>query len=86
MRVSFHRDFRKDLDRLTPHQKRRVDQALELFENHPFDPQLKNHPLHGDLKGRRAIVAGDDLHLVFRQENNYDEVVFLSVGTHNQVY
>lgn len=86
MTLDFHKDFNKRLDKLTTKQKRRVAEALLLFEKDPHDPILRNHALHGDRKGNRAISAGGDLRIVFREENNYDLVVFLTVGSHNQVY
>ncbi len=86
MIIDFHKDFSKQLIKLAPNQRMKVATVLRLFEKNPHDPQLKNHALHGELKGNRAISAGGDLRLVFREENNYEVVVFLSVGTHNQVY
>ena len=86
MKIDFHKDFEKGFLKLTLNQQKRIDQALEIFENNPHDPQIKNHPLQGDQKGRRSMAAGGDLRLVFRVENSYERVIFLSVGTYNQVY
>jgi len=86
MRIRFHKDFRKGLKKLTPNQKIRVGETLEFFENDPFDPILKNHALKGNLLGYRAISAGGDIRLIFREQDNYVYVLFISVGTHNQVY
>jgi len=86
MTVVLHRNFRKGLEDLNPSQKKRVGVILQIFKNNPFAPQLRNHALHGKQKGRRAISAGGDVRLVFTETNNYEQVHFLSVGTHNQVY
>ncbi len=86
MKIDFHKEFSKKLVKLTPNQKKRVVEKLKLFEQNPHNPQLRNHPLHGDQKGTRSIAAGGDIRLVFREEYHYELVVFLSVGTHNQVY
>jgi addiction module RelE/StbE family toxin len=86
MTIDFHKEFCKRLVKLTPNQKKRVAEVLKLFEKNPHDPQLRNHALHGDQKGNRAIAVGGDLRLVFREENHYEWVIFLSVGTHTQVY
>lgn len=86
MRVIFSKKFRKDFKKLSANQKDRIDEVLDVFSNDPFDIRLKNHALHGDLKGKRAIAAGGDLRLIYFEENNYETVHFISVGTHNQVY
>ena len=86
MTVVLHRNFRKGLENLTSNQKKRVGEILQLFKDNPYDPQLKNHALHGKQKGLRAIYAGGDLRLVFKEENDCQRVIFVRVGTHNQVY
>lgn len=86
MQVDFHKVFRNGLEKLTPNQLKRVDRILELFEKNPCDPQLGNHALKGKLLGYRSIAAGGDLRLLFKEENNYQKVIFVRVGTHNQVY
>ena len=52
----------------------------------PYDKDLYNHPLKGDKRGKRAIAAGNNLRLVFKEQNEYVKILFLSVGNHNQVY
>lgn len=86
MELIFHNAFRKGLEKLTSNQKHRVDQALDLFESNPFHPQLNNHGLKGKLKGFRAVSAGGDLCMIFREKENYHIVEFVLVGSHNQVY
>jgi len=86
MRVDFHKDFRKGLEKLIPNQLKRVDRVLELFEQDPHDPLLSNHALKGKLQGYRSVAAGGDSRLVFNEENDYQRVIFIRVGTHTQVY
>lgn len=86
MIIEFHRDFLKQYDRLRKGEKARTDKTLVLFERNPFDKTLKNHALKGLLKGKRAIWAGGDLRLVLKEEGDYALVLFLEVGSHNQVY
>lgn len=61
-------------------------ESIHLLQIEPYNPSLKNHPLHGEQIGLRAISAGGDLRLVFYEINEYKKVVFLRVGTHEQVY
>lgn len=86
MRILFHKDFRKGLEKLTANQKTRVGETIAIFENDPYEPILKNHALKGPLLGYRAISAGGDLRLIFKENDDYLYVVFIKVGTRNQVY
>ncbi|MEW6236320.1 MAG: type II toxin-antitoxin system mRNA interferase toxin, RelE/StbE family [Candidatus Omnitrophota bacterium] len=86
MRIELHRNFEKAFAKLNPKQRQRVKETLDLFRRNPYDPQLKNHSLHGCLKGERSISAGGDLRLIFEEEDDYRKVVFVRVGTHNQIY
>jgi len=86
MKVDYHKGFKKEFKKLRVGEKKRVMEALMLFKNTPYDPCLKNHALKGEKKGRRAIWAGGDLRIVFKEYNDYVFVLFLQVGSHNQVY
>ena len=86
MRIQFHKDFRKGLEKLTANQKTRVGEIIALFENDPYDPILKNHALKGPLLGYRAISVGGDLRIIFKEKDDYLYVMFIKVGSHTQVY
>ncbi len=86
MQVDLHRDFNKAYAKLSIKQKENVKKVIFLFKNNPHDPILRNHALHGKHKGHRAISVGGDLRIVFVEENNYEIVEILNVGTHTQVY
>lgn len=72
--------------KLERRKKKAVDEAIDLFARHPFDPALNNHQLKGVLKGRRSISAGFDLRIVFREEGKYAFVSMIKVGSHEEVY
>ena len=76
----------KDFAKLNIKQQDRVDDVLSIFENDPINPVLKNHSLKGKERGKRAISAGGDLRIVFREFSGYVEVLFLRVGSHSKVY
>ncbi len=90
MKIVFKNRFIKQYQHLKEGEKKRIDRALLLFEQNPYDPRLRNHPLQksGKIKdiGLRAIAAGGDLRLVFQEHEKYTLVLFLAVGSHNQVY
>ncbi len=86
MDIVYHKNFIKLYEKLPSKQQDKIEQAIDLFQEDPHHPQLKNHALHGKERGKRAIAAGGDLRLVFEEENDYQKVIFVRVGTHTQVY
>ncbi len=86
MEIHYHKDFEKRFRKLTPNIKSKVLKAIEKFISHPNHPTLRNHPLTGGLRGRRAFSVTGDIRIIFREYDNYTVVIFLDVGTHNQVY
>jgi len=45
MNIEFDKCFKKQFTKLSPIDKKRVKQALELFQESPHAPALKNHML-----------------------------------------
>ena len=86
MIIGFKKSFIKRYAKLRAVDRDKVDNALRLFEQSPNSPVLKNHALNGVLAGKRSIRAGNDLRLIFEIEGDYVLVVFIDVGSHNQVY
>ncbi len=86
MRFVHRKKFTKGLEKLTPNQKKSVGEVIKLFEDDPFHPKLNNHALHGKLKDLRSISVGGDLRITFFEEDNYEVVYLVCIGTHNQVY
>lgn len=78
--------FKKMFRNLSQAQRDRVNEALRIFVKNPMDPILRNHPLKGGLKGKRAIDIEFDLRISFEEYDEYHVVVLLAVGTHQQVY
>jgi addiction module RelE/StbE family toxin len=58
---------------------------IKLFVLNPKHPLLKDHKLKGEKKGLRAFHVIGDIRIVYKQITA-DTVLFLDVGTHNQVY
>ena len=62
--------------------------ALELLETDAFDPSLRTHKLHGELKDSWACSAGYDLRIVFGfvQHEGVEAILLKAIGTHDEVY
>jgi addiction module RelE/StbE family toxin len=60
---------------------------LELFINDPFDAKLKTHKLSGKLKDLWSFSLDYDLrNLFYFTKDKPKKVVFVDVGTHEEVY
>lgn len=86
MEIRYHKAYMKSFKKLPSFIKPKVLQTVELFIRDPIHPSLHNHPLTGKLAGRRAVSVTSNIRIVFEEYNDYTLVLFLDVGTHNQVY
>ena len=86
MEILFSRRFIKRYAKLTRENKERVDTVIDIFQRNPFDARLVNHKLTGSRKDMRAVWAGYDLRLLYVEQNGYLIVLFVDVGTHDEVY
>ena len=62
-----------------------IKEKLERFTANPFDPELKNHKLSGQLKGLRAVSVAYNCRIVFSMVEE-DTALLVSIGTHDEVY
>lgn len=88
MKTKLHASFRKYYkNRVVIHKKliSQTELRIDLFRSNPQNPILKDHALSGTKKGLRAFSVTGDIRIVYRPISE-DEVVFIDIGSHNQVY
>jgi mRNA interferase YafQ len=85
MKIRLHKSFKRQYAHLKPAQQRRLKEAFELFIVEPFHPDLYNHSLLGEWAEYRSIALGGDWRAHYKQIEE-DEVLFVAVGTHSQLY
>jgi len=86
MTIKLHKNFIKQAANLKPAQKKRLEEAMKLFQRQPNHPDLYNHPLAGEWKGYRSIAFGGDWRAHFELTDNERVAWFVALGTHNQLY
>lgn len=86
MEIHFKKSFSRSYEKLSARDKEKVDHAVFLFQQDPFQEELRNHALKGSMKGQRAFSAGFDLRIIYREEDGHAVVYFLNTGSHNQIY
>ena len=68
--------------------KNRILDVLEIMSNDPFDPRLKTHKLHWILKNLQSSYIDYDTRLIFAidKEINFNKIILIDIGTHEEVY
>ena len=63
----------------------RISERIVLFQSDPRNKILNNHCLIGKMKGLYSFSITGDIRVVY-QWIDKEKVVFLDIGSHNQVY
>ena len=67
-----------------------IEKVLHRLETDPFHPLLHTHKLTGQLSGTWACSVGYDIRMLFEfvqnPESGVEEILLLTVGTHDEVY
>lgn len=89
MKIRFTREFTQKYRKTDPRIQNSFDKRLKLFLADPFSPILNNHSLTGNYQGYRSINVTGDWRAIYsesKDEAGQTEVIFKTLGTHNQLY
>lgn len=86
MRLRRKKTFVKSFKKLSVKMKDKVLRILEIFEENPLHPTLRNHALKGEYFGMRSVDVTGDVRIIFKEHDGYIEVILVDVGTHSQLY
>jgi addiction module RelE/StbE family toxin len=86
MRIRYLKRFENRFRRLSFADKKSVKEIIDTFIDSPSAASPGTHALRGTMTGLRSLAVDDDLRIIFKVRGDYDEVVFLDVGTHDDVY
>jgi proteic killer suppression protein len=64
----------------------RYFKALLLLEQNPLHPSLRLHPLKGRLTGLHSASISMQYRITLELEIREQEIVFVAVGNHGEVY
>jgi len=81
---SFKRSYKKKIVAGSEREAKLRDKIV-VFTNDPFDSALKTHKLAGKLNHYWSFSIEYDLRVIFYFENA-ETVVFVDLGTHDEVY
>ncbi|MDX6501118.1 MAG: hypothetical protein QOG23_4378 [Blastocatellia bacterium] len=86
--ISFSKSFRKALKRKirnNPALQKHFWERVVIFADNPFDPRLKTHKLSGSMRDWWSFSVEYDVRVVFSFLDP-GQVVFVDIGTHDEVY
>jgi addiction module RelE/StbE family toxin len=81
---SFKRAFKKRIDGRKDLEEK-FWRRVEIFTNNPHDPRLRTHKLSGGLRELWSFTIEYDVRVVFYFAPG-NRVVFVDVGSHDEVY
>lgn len=85
MNIILTSDFKKQFSKLPKKIKESFYKRTQLFIDEQSHPLLRVHKLKGNLLGLRAFPVTGDYRVLYKIAGDED-IEFLDIGTHNQVY
>lgn len=85
MKLYFHKNFTKQLEKSSVRDQQLVKEKLALFLLDPFHPSLRNHALKGKYFDYRSIDIRGDLRALYKAMS-VEEAIFVILGTHGHLY
>ena len=85
MKPEYHKNFRKQFDKLSIKIQDKFEEKLDLFLQNMFHLLLNNHSLSGEYEGCRSINITGEIRAIFyvKSERN---IVFINIGSHSELY
>ena len=85
MKPEYHKNFRKQFDKLSIKIQDKFEEKLDLFLQNMFHPLLNNHSLSGKYEGSRTINTTENIRAIFYVKTERD-IVFINIGSHPELY
>lgn len=87
MEIKTTKAFDKQFKKLTKTEKIKTGQVIITFSENPYHKSLRNHPLKGTLRELRSINVTADIRIHYCWGNDEKtKAIFISIGTHAQLY
>lgn len=88
MKIRYHPDFKKAFKKRIKNDRKltqKVEERIDIFIKNPNSPIIKDHKLVGGKKDHRSFWITGDIRIIYFPISK-DKVLFIDIGTHNQVY
>ena len=85
MNIFFHRNFKKQYQKLLKPEQQRFKEKIKIFLDDEFNAILNNHFLKGKYLGYRSINITGDLRAIYQREAR-GKITFVAIGKHRHLY
>ncbi|MGH7202992.1 MAG: type II toxin-antitoxin system RelE/ParE family toxin [Candidatus Levyibacteriota bacterium] len=88
MEIKYGTRFRKQYIKADKKIKAAFAQTLEIFQENPDHPGLRNHLLREGFTGYRSMNVTEDWRAIFKERRTGKQliIVFHFLGTHKELY
>ena len=84
MEIQFHKNFKKRFKKIPAKIQEQFYKRLDLFLKNKFDKTLNNHSVGKAFPSCHSINVSGDYRAIF--EDHGDRAVFITIGTHSELY
>ena len=84
MKAKLHKNFQKKFDKLPLKIQEHFYERLDIFLENKFNKLLNNHSVEKRFPNCRSINVSGDYRAIF--EDRGDEAIFITIGTHSNLY
>ncbi len=84
MEIRFHKNFKKRFQKIPVKTQEQFYQRLDVFLLDKFNKTLNNHSVEKAYPNCRSINVSGDYRAIFHDQA--DVVVFITIGTHSDLY
>ena len=88
MEIKFSKEFEKSYSKRILGRsalESRFFERFKIFKENRRSPILRDHGLIGEMEGSRSFAVNGDIRVVYHVEDE-GTIIFLDIGSHNQVY
>jgi len=79
-----HKAYIKAFNKLPLQIQKRALEKIKLFKVDRLHSSLKDHPLIGNMQGRRSFSVTGDYRIIYKEEEQGIVFLFLNIGKHGQ--
>lgn len=86
--IQYSKKFKKNFCKRVPEGStldQKYNERLNIFITDLKNKIIKDHKLTGNLKNYRAFSISGDVRVIYYQLSE-EKVLFIDIGTHNQIY
>ena len=90
LKPRYSRQFRTDIKKIEKSGRKDMGKlkavVRKLTDGQPLESKYRDHPVRGTLKGHRDCHIEPDWLLLYRIDNDTQEITFVRTGSHSDLF